>query len=173
MTYKRLTLGLAVLLGAAAANASVMTSLPDGTIHPMPLRLPPDNVTAGPVTYDGITFTSTFPNSVFGSTQTYFTGNNGNWEGTKDFSPFAGLNAFRGTMTFTLSSPVKGVGGFMNYNVAPFGSANPTIAVFGASGNLIEHTTLHFSTGGGLCDNRELANRCSGAVVSGLVEGLS
>jgi PEP-CTERM motif len=49
-------------------------------------------------------------------------------------------------MTFEFSSPVMGVGGFINY--MPI-STNPTISVYDSSHSLIESTTLNFLTGGG------------------------
>ena len=58
----------------------------------------------------------------------------------------AGLNASTGTMTFTFSTPVSAVGGFLNYSP---GSTNPTIAVYDASNHLIESFNLTFTTGGG------------------------
>lgn len=107
---------------------------------------------AGPQTFDGITWTSTNADnqggSVFGYSRGYGFGGNGSWDmvmaGVNDSTDAYGSTD---TMRFTLSSPVSGIGGFLNY--IP-GSENPTtIAVWDSGGNLIESYNLTFITDGG------------------------
>ena len=135
----------------ASAGATVVTSIPGGTVTPMP------NINyfgAGPQTFGpGIVWSSTNAvnqgGSVFGYNNGYGFVANGFWD-----SAFimAGVNdAFANygvvdTMTFAFPTTVSAVGGFLNY--AP-GYGTPTIAVYGASNNLIESYVLNFSTGGG------------------------
>ena len=111
---------LAFLVLAIPASAGVVTSLPGGTVVPMPAN---NYFGAGPQTFDGITWTSTNAakqgGSVFGYSGGYGFGGNGTWDGS--LGPMAGLNdstdvySVTDTMTFTLSSPVSGIGGFLNY----------------------------------------------------------
>jgi hypothetical protein len=113
----------------------------------------------GPQTFGSpitVTWTSTnqFDNggSVFGFTPPamfpYGFGSNGSWSGVV----MAGLNdatdlfGDTNTMTFAFSSPVAGVGGFINYS--PDFSTQTTIAVYHGS-NLIESYNLTFLTNGG------------------------
>jgi hypothetical protein len=140
-------LALGICLAANPGAAVVVTSIPDGTIYPMPglNAFGPGPQTFGP----GITWTSTnatyTPGSVFGYTGNYYFGLNGNWRG--DLGPMAGLNDTTDTMTFTFSTPISAVGGFLNYYP---GLSNPTtIVVYDASNNLIESYNLTFLTGGG------------------------
>ena len=143
---------LAFLVLAIPASAGVVTSLPGGTVVPMPAN---NYFGAGPQTFDGITWTSTNAakqgGSVFGYSGGYGFGGNGTWDGS--LGPMAGLNdstdvySVTDTMTFTLSSPVSGIGGFLNY--VP-GSENPTtIAVWDSGGNLSESYNLTFNVGEG------------------------
>lgn len=150
-------------LSVVPAGASVVTSLPGGVVVPMtaiPCQAPDFNCFGpGPFTFGpGIKWRSTnaFGNggSVFGYTGdvgAYKFGSNGNWTGA--LGPMAGLNDSTdniGTtdmMTFTFSSQVKAVGGFLNYN--PTGSTPTTIAVYDSHRNLIEAPfQLTFTTSG-------------------------
>lgn len=143
-----------LLMIAAQAPATVITSLPGGTVIPMPGI---DYIGTGPVVFGpGVTWTSTdtttFDQSVFGNTIAYSFSSNGLWTGA--LGPMAGLNDshfFDGvtdTMTFAFATPVSAVGGFLNY--APDLADTPTvIAVWDSGNNLIESFTLNFSTGGG------------------------
>jgi hypothetical protein len=136
---------LALAFGTAGGQATLITSLPDGTIMPMPginyRGVGPQTV--GP----GITWSSTIVASDFGKTDWYGfggSGSNGGWDGS--LGPMAGLENFTGTMTFEFSNPVAGVGGFLNY----ISLQDPcTIAVYDISNNLIESYTLTFHTDGG------------------------
>jgi hypothetical protein len=143
---------LSMVISANYGGAALVTSLPGGTVIPMPdsVYFGPGPLTFGP----GIAWSSTNAfyggGSVFGSTGSYGFGPNGSWDG---FGPFAGLNDtfirfnVTDTMTFAFSTPVSAVGGFMNY--APDGSTPTIIAVYDASNTLIESAELTFITGGG------------------------
>jgi hypothetical protein len=142
---------LAFLVLAIPASAGVVTSLPGGVIISMPVV---NYFGPGPQTFGGVTWTSTNADnqggSVFGFNEGYGFSGNGYWDssmvmaGVNDSTDAFGVTD---TMTFTLSSPVAGIGGFLNY--VP-GSDNPTtIAVWDTSGNLIESYNLTFLTGGG------------------------
>ncbi len=156
-----LTLILA-LFCVASAFASVVTSLPGGTVVPMPVIdcSPPNYACFGPGPFlfgPGITWSSTnafnFGGSLFGydgSLGSYSFFGNGNWTGA--LGTMAGLNdstddaGSTDTMTFSFAHPVAAVGGFLNYSP---GASTPTmIAVYDSSGNLIESYNLSFLTGG-------------------------
>lgn len=143
----------AIVLGTLAlaipASASLVTSLPGGTV----LTIPAANYFgAGPQTFSGVTWTSTNASTqggaVFGYSGTYGFNGNGAWS---DLT-MAGLNSSTDnttatdTMTFTFDTPVSGVGGFLNY--VPDASTPTTIAVWDTDGNLIESYDLTFYTGG-------------------------
>jgi hypothetical protein len=149
---------LSIFLLANHGDAALVTSLPGGTVIPMPygVYFGPGPITFGP----GITWSSTNAvhggiggigdGSVFGSKGNYGFGPNGCWAG---FGPFAALNDayisynVTDTMTFAFSTPVSAVGGFINY--APDGNTPTIIAVYDAGNNLIESAELSFLTGGG------------------------
>jgi hypothetical protein len=144
------------------ASASVVTSLPGGTVVPMPvIDCSSPNFACfgpGPFTFGpGITWSSTNDSfqggSLFGydgSLGIYSFSSNGNWTGA--LGPMAVLNdstdsfGSTDTMTFAFTTPVAAVGGFLNY--IP-GTSTPTIiAAYDASGNLIESFNLTFVTSG-------------------------
>lgn len=150
---------LAVILGVVQAGASVVTSLPGGTVIPMPAV---DYFGTGPWTFGAgsfaVTWTSTnaFNNggAAFGYAGTYGAYSflsNGQWTGA--MGPMAALNdstddyGSTDSMTFAFATPVRAVGGFLNYT--PGGSTPTTIAVWDSGGNLIESSNLTFLTGGG------------------------
>jgi hypothetical protein len=157
MKTTKLMVGTALLalMGAASGHAMVVSSLPSGTLVPMPAFDTVDAPGPGPHTFGpGITWSSTNPNpdifsgSVFGYTGGYGFASNGFWDGV--LGPMAGLNSstdstgVTDTMTFAFSSPVFGVGGFLNYT--PF-SLNPTvIAIYDESHTLLESFELTFLT---------------------------
>ncbi|MGA9564916.1 MAG: PEP-CTERM sorting domain-containing protein [Candidatus Korobacteraceae bacterium] len=146
---------LLVLLMAIQAGASVVTSLPGGSVIPMPAV---NYFGGGPITFGpGITWSSANAfnggGSAFGYTGIYGAYSflaNGNWTGA--LGPMAGLNDstdFYGvtdTMTFAFTTPLYAVGGFLNY--VPFSSNPTTIAVYDSSMNLIESYNLSFTTSG-------------------------
>lgn len=142
-----------VLLMAPHAGASVVTSIPGGTVITMPAM---NFSGGGPITFGpGVTWSSTNvgngSDSKFGFTAMYGFGFNGQWTGT--LGPMAGLNdstdffGVTDTMTFAFATPVGSVGGFLNYYP---GSTNPTtIAVYDSSHTLLESYALTFLTTGG------------------------
>jgi hypothetical protein len=149
---KSLMLLIVLICGVSIASAAVVTSLPGGTVIPMPAV---EYFGAGPQAFGpGITWTSSNAvnqgGSVFGYTGGYGFLSNGYWD--SGFGPMAGLNdsfdayGVTDTMTFSFASPVFGVGGFLNY--IP-GSTPTTIAVYDAGNNLIESYNLSFTTSGG------------------------
>jgi PEP-CTERM motif-containing protein len=143
----------AACLFAVPASATLITSLPGGTVEAMPgiNYFGAEPQTFGP----GITWSSTNASnqggSVFGYTGGYGFLGNGFWDGS--LGSMAGVNDSKAawnatdTMTFSFSTPVSAVGGFLNYVPE---SSNPTvIAVYDTLGNLIESANLTFTTGGG------------------------
>jgi hypothetical protein len=133
-----LILGLGLL--ASPGSATVITSIPGGTVYPMPIL---NYIGAGPQSFGpGITWTSQYGSSAFGYNSYYGFSSNGTWDGFD----MAGTNHPTSTMTFAFDNAVSAVGGFLNY--AP-GSGTPVIAAYDAGNNLIENYTLNFSTGGG------------------------
>ena len=142
---------------AVQAGATVVTSIPGGTVIPMPNM---NYFGPGPQTF-GTTNLVTWSSSnvshqggsVFGYSNGYGFGSNGTWDGS--LGPMAGVNdiyLFYGvsdSMVFSFAQPVTAVGGFINYY--PDAITTPTtIAVYDASWNLIESYNLSFSTGGGV-----------------------
>ncbi len=143
----------AACLSVAPAGATVVTSIPGGTVEAMPNV---NYIGPGPQTFgSGITWSSTNASnqggSVFGYTGQYGFSGNGYWDGA--LGPMAGVNdsydawGVTDTMTFSFSTPVAAVGGFLNY--VPGGSTPTVIAVYNTMGTLIESYDLTFLTGGG------------------------
>jgi hypothetical protein len=140
--------GAIAVLAAGSSSAAVVTSVAGGNVIPMPAI----NAFGGaPQTFGpGITWSSTnFSSqggSVFGYNGGYGFAGNGFWNGNP---PMAGLNdsfdayGVVDTMTFAFASPVKGVGGILNWvpNQSPV-----TMSVFDSAMNLIESVVL--SVGG-------------------------
>ena len=151
-----------VIMMVIQTGATVVTSIPGGTVIAMPAI---DYFGSGPATFGAGSFagtwtsTNSFNNggSVFGYSGTfgpYVFGGNGQWTGV--LGPMAGLNdsfddpnsGVTDTMTFSFAKPVSAVGGLLNY--VPGASTPTTIAVYDSHGNLIEAPfTLTFLTGGG------------------------
>jgi hypothetical protein len=133
---------LAIFMALGSASyAGLVTSLPGGTIDAMPADN--DGGVNGPIVFDGITWTATGDGvGYFGYTSSWGFGGNGSWTGA--LGPMAGVNDETDSMTFAPSSPVSGIGGFLNY--VPGETA--TIAVYNASNALIESDTLSFTTSG-------------------------
>lgn len=154
-------LATVVILMVVQAGASVVTSLPGGTVIPIPAIdcSPPLFACFGPGPFTfgpKVTWTSTNAfnggGAVFGFTAAFSFGSNGMWTGA--LGPMADVNSstdLYGTtdsMTFAFTKPVSAVGGFLNY--VPGGSTPTTIAVYDSHGNLIEPPfNLTFLTGGG------------------------
>jgi len=127
---------------SSACYGGVVTSLPGGTVVPIPADN--DDEISGPVVFDGITWTATGGVGYFGFTSTWGFGTNGEWTGA--LGPMAGVDDETDSMTFAPSSPVSGIGGFLNWATPDYGTA--TIAVYDTSDVLIESDVLSFSTGG-------------------------
>jgi hypothetical protein len=156
-------LALVLCLAAKPGAAAVVTSLPGGTVIPMPdlgftYGHGPDTFGNGEVTWSS-TNPLGFGGSVFGYTGNYYwdsdTAHTNYWNGKGPLGPFAALNdarAYNGgvtnTMTFAFTTPVSAVGGFLNY--LP-GTSNPTsIAVYDSSWTIIESYILTFTPSKGL-----------------------
>ena len=151
-----------VLLIVAQASATVITSIPGGTVIPMPVM---NYFGGGPITFGpGVTWSSTNTanqgGSVFGYNLGYGFGSNGSWTGA--LGPMAGVNDgyefyfVTDTMTFAFANPVAAVGGFLNY-YPDFITTPTTIAVYDSSCDprtsactpIESPFALTFSTGGG------------------------
>ena len=150
-----------IALMGIQAGATLVTSIPGGTVTPMPVM---NYFGGGPITFgSGITWSSTNCDvclqggSVFGYNQGYSFSSNGFWDA--GIGTMAGVNSsfdqylmqtgsgVSDTMTFAFATPVTAVGGLLNY--VPGGSTNTTIAVWDSSSSLIESYNLTFSTSGG------------------------
>jgi hypothetical protein len=166
-------LTVVLVLTLVPAGAGVVTSIPGGTVVPMPASnyFGPGPETFGP----GITWTSTNASnqggSVFGYTGGYGFAANGGWDGA--LGPMAGLNDGYGafgvtdSMTFTFATPVSAVGGFFNYE--PYQTTPTTIAVYDVSDILIESYNLTFLTGGGNDVGQFLGFQESSAIIGSFV----
>ena len=137
MTIIRTLLLPIISMLSGNVSATLITSLPDGTIAPMPL-----------VTYYGqgpqivsptITWTAD-TNSSFGFPGFGF-GSNGIWTGA--LGPDAGLNSSSGSMKFSFNDPVSAVGGLLNYSP---GNGIATIFIFDITDSLLESYILSFVT---------------------------
>jgi hypothetical protein len=158
-----------ICLAMVPAGASVITSLPGGTIVPMPAV----NYFGGApqVFGPGITWTSTNGGSqggsVFGYNGGYGFSGNGSWDGS---FVMAGLNdsfdnySVTDTMTFTFLTPIDAVGGFLSY--VPGGSTATTIAIYDSLDNLIESFNLTFLTDGSNNSGQFYGFQASGAIIS-------
>jgi hypothetical protein len=144
---------LGIFFMANPGWATLVTSLPGGTVVPMPHL---QYRGTGPQTFGpGITWSSTNGNSPFGLKEWFEFQRNGRWDDT--MGPYASVlssydeNGVTDTMTFTFTTPVRGVGGFMNYWLADTPHSTPTtIAVYDEYNNLIESYNLTFDTNYGL-----------------------
>jgi hypothetical protein len=138
------TAGVVALLTVSSAGATVVSSL-NGTVIPMPAV---NYNGPGPQVFDGgeVTWSST-TYGAFGYTGGYGFGTNGNWDGS--LGPMAGVNAQVGTMTFSFTTPVTAVGGFLN-DYAYYGPGGAVASVYSPADVLLETTDLTFQTGGGL-----------------------
>jgi hypothetical protein len=127
------------------SNAEIISSLPGNStrIEFSTLHFP----SGGPITENGITWTSTNNTSAYGysgSSGPYFLGDNGKWQ-----SPltFIGLNTSPGTMTIEFARLASSVFGFINYSpIFGFGK----IAIYDSSNTLIETRNLSISTPGAI-----------------------
>jgi hypothetical protein len=144
---------IAICIAVIPAMADPVTSIPGGTIVTMPVLnyFGPGPQVFGPSIIWSSTNAFNQGGSVFGYTGGYGFGGNGDWS-----LNMAGLNdsfdayGVTDTMTFAFSTPVAGVGGFLNY--VPYGQTAPptVIAVYDSGMNLLESYSLTFLTGGGI-----------------------
>jgi hypothetical protein len=143
-------LAAGALLSSGFARASVVTSIPGGTVYtPAAINyFGPGPQTVAP----GITWSSTNASnqggSVYGYTEGYGFAGNGVWdsalvmEGLNDsFAAYGVVD----TMTFTFSSPVAAVGGFLNF--VP-GSDAFIIAVYDGATLLESYNDTSLTAGG-------------------------
>jgi hypothetical protein len=129
-----------VVFVSGNTNATLVTSLPGGTITSLPTS---DYLGSATQSFGvGITWSSSVA-SAFGWTAGYGFYDNGYWDET---IIMAGVNENEGTMTFEFLSPIMGVGGFLNY--AP-GYGTSVISVYDSGGNFLESEELTFLTGSG------------------------
>jgi hypothetical protein len=127
-----------VLFASVDANASVVTSIPGGSVLPFPtVKL----ITAGPETIaPGVTWSSTFSASAYGWINGYNFHSNGIWAGPP---PMIGLDSGFGSMTFAFSTSVSAVGGEINWLCCDgIGNSNAVISVYDSTHALIESYTL-------------------------------
>jgi hypothetical protein len=169
---------LSIFISANHSRAELVSSLPGGTITPMPEL---DYEGLGPKTFGpNITWSSTFPLSVFGGTQGAAFSANGMWlnDAVTSFGPIAVLNDAQHTMTFEFSTPVQAAGGFLNYRYYEPTATTFTIAVYDSSNTLIESNTLSFTTGGVVNSGffygfKEASNKIRYFTLSGNVVGIT
>lgn len=155
--------GLAsALLFASNVHATVITTLPGGTAVPFSAM---NLFSAGPVSENGITWTSQNNSSVYGWTGGYGFGNNGTWSGLS----MIGTNDSASTMMVTFDSAVSSVLAYINY--ATPGQGNPLIAAYDASNILIENYAPNFSTGGGSNKGQYLGFSESSATIKSMTFG--
>jgi hypothetical protein len=131
-----------ILFAPIDADANLITSISGGTVLPFPAV---NLFTAGPETVaPGVTWSSTTSGSVYGFTDIYGFGDNGNYSGSP---AIVGLNAGSGSMTFNFATPLSAVGGTLNWVCClSLGAASANISVFDATHTLIETFTLSNSS---------------------------
>lgn len=137
-------IALVSFLFSGVAYATLVTSLPNGTLQTMPAV---NYAGGGPYKFgNNIIWASSLSNGIFGWIGSYgFTGN-GTWTGAP---AFAGLNGIDNTMTFTFGNgPVQGVGGLFNYDPNLNTGNYFTFSALGSSGNVIESYQISFVSGG-------------------------
>jgi hypothetical protein len=156
------------MVSVSIANANSVISLPGGTVVPMAAS---NLFTAGPVTQaPGITWTGGYSNSVFGWTDSYGFGDSGYWTDT----PMIGTNDQTSTMEYSFSTPINGVGGFLNY--AQYGgvpyTGTPTISIFDSTHALLDTYVLTFLNNGEFHGFQEASDSISYFALSGAYIGL-
>lgn len=155
-----LVAGLGMTLGT---QASVINSIPSGgTPHAFSAL---NQFTPGPISENGITWTSTNGSSVYGWTLGYGLGANGHWNNFNH----VGLNATTDSyMTMTFDTPVSSVLAFLNY--AP-GYGTAYMAAYDASNHLIERHNLSISTPGASNAGEDWGFSQSSAIIKSFVIG--
>jgi hypothetical protein len=134
-TSSKLLAALAFSTLALSAQATVITSLNNGTALAIPTL---SNYYYGsPVTMaPGVTFTSTTRNAVYGYRYGYGFSENGMWDGT----PMFGLNEPTGSLTISFASGISGFLAEMNWTTS-YG-VEASVQIFDASNTLLESLTL-------------------------------
>lgn len=130
-------------VAAMPAHAFVINSITGGGES---LAFSPLNqFTAGPVSENGFTFTSTH-RAVYGYTSDYNLNGNGSWNGSA--GSFIGLNTFGASqfMTITFDNAVSSAVAFLNYGYIPDYYNQAYIAAYDEKNTLIESFTLSIST---------------------------
>jgi hypothetical protein len=138
--FAHLASGLLFAFSSTAVRATVITSIPDGTVILMPaVNYQPIDYRGGQQTFGtpSITWSTQHSNSVFGWTLGYGFGSNGYWDSNLVMAGAAS------EMTFAFSVPVNAVGGFINFAPGP-----QMIAVYDTAHNLIESYDPNLSIGG-------------------------
>jgi PEP-CTERM motif len=134
------TIAAGVLLACGLAHAASVTVLPGSTTYTFGTE---DYFGTGPKTVaPGITWSSQYALSVYGSDNDYGFGHNGLWSGLS----MIGSNDATSTMTLSFTNAVAGVGAFLNW---ADGLGTAVIAVHDASKSVLESYTLTFMTNGG------------------------
>ena len=123
------------------SNAEIIYSLPSNStrIEFSVLNL----FSAGPVTENGITWTSTLDKSVYGCNGSYGLNTNGDWNPPLTYM---GLNRDSGTMTIEFARLASSVFGLINY--AP-SAGYGKIAIYDSTHTLIETRDLSITTPSG------------------------
>lgn len=135
------TIAAGALLACASAHSASVTALPGSTTYTFGNE---DYFGVGPKTVaPGITWSSQYSLSVYGSDNDYGFIDNGLWSGLS----MIGSNDATSTMTLSFANAVAGVGAFMNW---ASGTGSAVIAVHDASRALLESYTLTFMTSGGV-----------------------
>jgi len=157
-----LTAGLVL---TCSAQAAVINSISGGgTSHPFSSL---NQFTAGPVSENGFTWTSSVSSSVYGWTGGYGLDSNGSWNNFTHIGLNGGSNS-NAFMTLTFDAPVSSVLAFLNY--AP-GTGSPFMAIYDASNNLIESFGLNISTPNGTNDGQDWGFSSSAANIKSFVLG--
>ena len=118
-------------------HAVVVTSIPGGTVIPIPeVNL----TTVGPESpAPGVTWTGS-ATSLYGFTGSYDFLTNGLWYGGNG-PPMVGTNSPGGGMEFTFATPVSAVGGLLNW--AHPTTATASIEIYDASNQLLDSLILY------------------------------
>ena len=156
---------VAVLCVASSAQAVVINSMAGGTSRAFS---PLNEYTAGPVSENGFTWTSTSSNSVYGWMDSYGLASNGSWY----LFPHIGLDEGSSSsqyMTITFDNPVSSVLAFLNYAAPDYGS--PYMAIYDVSNVLLEQHFLNISTPDGVNAGEDWGFSQSSATIKSFVLG--
>ncbi|HWR77141.1 MAG TPA: PEP-CTERM sorting domain-containing protein [Thiobacillus sp.] len=153
---------------ACGAQATVINSIPGGgTTRAFS---PPEQLTAGPVSENGFTWTSTYDYSVYGGEYGYGLNSNGYWDGS---FTYIGLNTDNTDpnnpdpfMTITFDRRVSSVLAFLNYATSTdVDYGTPYMAIYDINNTLIESHDLSISTPGGINEGEDWGFSQSSAII--------